>query len=66
MVPEGIRPLYMLNPIARLLELYHQAVYDGVFPSAESLAIVTGMSLAVAIAGYAVFRRYARVYAELV
>jgi lipopolysaccharide transport system permease protein len=66
MVPEAVRPLYMLNPVAGLLTLYHEVVYAGRFPSALLLASTITASIAFYFVGYAIFRRYASVYAEIV
>jgi ABC-type polysaccharide/polyol phosphate export permease len=66
LVPEAIRPFYMLNPIAGLLQLYHDVVYAGEFPEPFLLAAVALASLVLFALGYAIFRRYAGVYAEVV
>jgi ABC-type polysaccharide/polyol phosphate export permease len=66
MVPEAGRDLYFLNPIAGLLTLYHDVLYLGQMPP---LALLLGMSvvaLAVYSIGYAIFNRYAAVFAEIV
>jgi lipopolysaccharide transport system permease protein len=66
MVPESVRTLYFLNPMAGLLTLYHDVVYAGHWPSGLLLA-GTGVQAAVVFAmGYAVFHRYASVFAEVV
>ncbi len=66
LVPDAMRPLYMLNPVAGLLTLYHALLYEGRFPPPGLLAGMIAGSLAICAAGYAIFRRYARVYAEVV
>jgi lipopolysaccharide transport system permease protein len=66
MVPESVRTLYFLNPMAGLLTLYHDVVYAGHWPSPLLLA-GTGLQAAIVFAlGYAVFHRYASVFAEVV
>jgi lipopolysaccharide transport system permease protein len=66
MVPGPARMLYFLNPIAGLLTLYHDVVYAGQWPSGGLLAL-TAVEIAVVYAiGYAVFHRYAAVFAEVV
>jgi ABC-type polysaccharide/polyol phosphate export permease len=66
MVPEAVRTLYFLNPMAGLLTLYHDVVYAGLWPSPLLLA-GTGLQAAIVFAlGYAVFHRYASVFAEVV
>ncbi|HUR93151.1 MAG TPA: ABC transporter permease [Gemmatimonadales bacterium] len=66
MVPEALRTLYFLNPIAGLLTLYHDVIYAGQWPSGLLLAITAAQATAVYAIGYAVFHRYASVFAEVV
>jgi lipopolysaccharide transport system permease protein len=66
MVPEAVRPFYFLNPIAGLLTLYHQVLYEGRMPPLTLLLGVIAGALLVYTIGYAVFKRYASVYAEIV
>lgn len=66
MVPEAVRPLYLLNPVAGMLTLYQQVLYEGRFPSAGLLAGVAATSILVFLVGYAIFRRYRDVLAEIV
>ena len=66
MVPEAVRPFYYLNPMAGLLSLYHQILYLGRMPSPSLLLGVVAAALVVYSIGYAVFKRYASVYAEIV
>jgi lipopolysaccharide transport system permease protein len=66
MVPEALRDLYFLNPIAGLLTLYHDVVYAGQWPSALLLGGTALQTALVCAFGYAVFHRYASVFAEVV
>jgi lipopolysaccharide transport system permease protein len=66
MVPEAARPFYFLNPVAGLLTLYHDVVYAGRMPSFTLLGGMLGAAVTVYALGYAIFRRYARVFAEIV
>jgi lipopolysaccharide transport system permease protein len=66
MVPEAYRTLYFLNPIAGLLTLYHDVVYAGLWPSGQLLAVTAIQTALVYTIGYAVFHRYATVFAEVV
>jgi lipopolysaccharide transport system permease protein len=66
MVPEAFRPFYFINPMAGLLSLYHEILYVGHMPSLSMLLGVVAMALLVYSVGYAVFKRYASVYAEIV
>ncbi len=66
MVPEAVRPFYFLNPVAGLLTLYHEILYAGRMPSLSLLFGVIAGALLVYTIGYAIFNRYASVYAEIV
>jgi ABC-type polysaccharide/polyol phosphate export permease len=66
LVPDPLRSLYFLNPIAGLLTLYHEAVYTGRWPSASLLAAVSSAALGTTVLGYLVFNRYKNLFAEIV
>jgi ABC-type polysaccharide/polyol phosphate export permease len=66
MVPEAARMLYFLNPVAGLLTLYQEVVYAGHWPSGALLAGTSVQAALVYAFGYAVFHRYASVFAEVV
>ncbi|HEY8468967.1 MAG TPA: ABC transporter permease [Longimicrobiales bacterium] len=58
MVPESVRGLYMLNPFAGLLSLYHAVLFEGRFPAGGLLGWVATLALASCAGGYMIFRRY--------
>lgn len=66
LVPEKVRHLYLLNPIAGLLTLYQQVVYEGRFPSGALLGAVAAAAVVFFLLGHAIFRRYRDVLAEIV
>ena len=66
MVPEGFRDIYMLTPIAPLLTLYQQDLYEGTFPTWAELGRFSLLSIAVFALGYWIFRRFSGVYAEVI
>lgn len=66
LVPEAVRPVMMLNPMAPLLTLHHVVLYEGHWPSVELLGATAGVCLLIFFAGYAVFNRHKPVYAEIV
>lgn len=65
MVPEAFRGLYMLNPLAGLLTLYHQALYEGRFPSWGLFALTLGMATLVFVIGYRYFEGHRDVLPEI-
>jgi ABC-type polysaccharide/polyol phosphate export permease len=66
MVPEALLPIYYVNPIAYLLNIFHVVLYDGVLPSFLSLAGATVLMLATFLVGYALFNRSKHLFAEVV
>lgn len=66
MVPEWLRPLFLANPVAQLITLYHQVLYEGRFPDVELLATASIFAAVLLGAGFAVFNRYKGVFAEIV
>ena len=66
MVPEAARGLYFLNPIAGLLTLYHEVLYWGRMPSFALLGGMLVAAFAFYLLGYALFRRYAVIFPEIV
>lgn len=65
LVPPGVRQLYFLNPIAGLLTLYQEVLYEGRFPSPTLLGGVTAAVVILFLCGYAIFNRYKTVLAEI-
>lgn len=65
LVPEQLRGVYYLNPLAGLLTLFHTTLYMGHFPSALFLGGVTVEALIIALLGYVVFSRYQPLFAEI-
>jgi lipopolysaccharide transport system permease protein len=66
LVPESVRPLFMVNPIAGLLTLYHSVIYLGVLPPLTDVLITSAISIALLVIGYAAFTRYEPLLAEVV
>ncbi|MFC1883063.1 ABC transporter permease, partial [Thermodesulfobacteriota bacterium] len=66
LVPESIRMFYLFNPMALLLNLWHDTLYWGKVPDIKFLLIAFGLSLTFALAGYTVFNRRKREFAEIV
>jgi len=58
-VPEDYRWLLELNPIGQLLEAYRAVLLYGTWPDAATIAWVSALAVATAVAGVMVFRRLA-------
>jgi lipopolysaccharide transport system permease protein len=65
MVPESLRTLYMLNPMAGILEAYRAVLLYGRLP-APSLAVAGIISLACFILGYWLFKRVEYLFADII
>ena len=66
MVPAAAQGVYFLNPIAGLLTLYHDVLYWGRMPSLHLLGGMLLAAVTIYLAGYALFRRYAAIFPEIV
>ena len=65
LIPESMRTLYCLNPFVGILRLYHQVLYEGVWPSMQLLGVVTLLYVAIFLLGYWIFNRYKGVCVEI-
>lgn len=65
MIPQEFQALYLANPFAQLLTLYHQVLYEGRPPSGGLLVVAALTSGALALAGLAVFNRFKGLFAEI-
>lgn len=66
MVPEAARSLYLLNPIAALITLYHTVLYEGRIPPASLLVGTAAATTLILVGGYWVFHRVRAVLPEVV
>jgi lipopolysaccharide transport system permease protein len=57
MVPVQWRSLYLLNPMAVLIDSFRQVILHGTVPSLASLVYVTVVAVALALLSYAAFKR---------
>lgn len=65
MVPEQYRLLYLLNPLAGLLDLFHMTLYEGVMPSFAYLALFSLQVTIIFMVGYVLFSRFKPEFAEV-
>jgi ABC-type polysaccharide/polyol phosphate export permease len=66
MIPEPFQALYLANPVAQLLTLYHTVLYEGAMPGPALVAAACATTALVALGGYAIFRRFDPLFAEVV
>jgi lipopolysaccharide transport system permease protein len=66
LVPEWLRPVYMLNPMTGLIEAYRAVALRGVWPDWASLAPAAGLSLLLFVLGYVYFKRVEWQFADII
>lgn len=66
MVPERFRSIYMLNPMAVLIDGYRRTILQGLWPEPTQLLVAAGISAAVFVLAYAYFKRAEAVFADII
>jgi len=66
LVPARLRPWYLLNPMAGLIESYRQVLVFGQLPDWSVLGVATILSLVVAAGGYGIFKRLEDQFADVI
>lgn len=66
LVPEQLRPLYLLNPMAGLIDSYRRIVLHAQWPDAGQMAMASAISVVVFTLGYTYFKRAEGVFADLI
>jgi ABC-type polysaccharide/polyol phosphate export permease len=65
MIPEQAQSYYFINPVAQLLTLYQQVLYEGRFPALDLLASVSLKTAVILALGLLVFNRFKHLFAEI-
>ena len=65
-VPEEIRPLYVLNPMVGLIEGFRSTVALGRAPAWDMLAVSTIVSATLLVVAYLYFKRAERAFADVI
>ncbi|HLE14919.1 MAG TPA: ABC transporter permease [Anaerolineales bacterium] len=63
-IPAQYQTLYHLNPMAVLIDSYRQILLDGQFPEWGGILILGLVAIGLLLAGYGIFRRSSRTFAE--
>ncbi|MGB3715258.1 MAG: ABC transporter permease [Candidatus Promineifilaceae bacterium] len=66
LVPEQFLPIYMLNPMAGIIESYRRVILLGVNPVWSHLGISAAISAVLFVSGYAYFKRSENLFADLI
>jgi ABC-type polysaccharide/polyol phosphate export permease len=65
MIPEQARGLFLLNPLAWMLMVYHSILYDGRMPEPWLLGGLAAAAAVLFTIGYLIFKRYQNVCIEI-
>jgi len=66
LVPERFRALYMLNPMAGLIDSYRRIILQGQWPDAIYLLTAAAISVVVFLLAYIYFKRAEAVFADII
>lgn len=65
-IPDWIRPVYMLNPMATVVDGYRKAIFQGIAPDLPTLLITMAGVLLFTTFGFSVFKRAERTFADVI
>ena len=65
-VPASLRPIYLLNPMAGIIECYRRAILHREAPNLELLGVSIGLAVVLLGAGYLWFKRAERTFADVI
>lgn len=66
MVPERFRPLYMLNPMAGIIDSYRTIILAAKFPQAEYLLVASVVSIGMFVGSYRYFKSAEMEFADII
>ena len=66
LIPEWFRPIYMLNPMATIIDGYRQAILHGRPPDLTALGITMGCVLLFGLVAFSVFKKAERTFADVI
>jgi lipopolysaccharide transport system permease protein len=65
-VPERLRTIYLLNPMAGLIDSYRRVLLHGTLPDFGYLAVAASVSLVLVCLAYLLFKRAERTFADVI
>ena len=65
-VPYWLKPLYLLNPMAPIIDGYRRAIILGTRPDLEALVVSVLVTLTLTVTALAIFRRAERTFADVI
>ncbi|MDI6641218.1 MAG: ABC transporter permease, partial [Elusimicrobiota bacterium] len=66
LVPEKVKTIYMLNPIAVIIDSYRVVVLKGTAPNFIYLLISFAVSIAILIISYLYFKKVEKYFADVI
>jgi len=66
LVPDWIRPWYLLNPMAVVIHAYREVILKAQFPDWSILGLAAGMSLVIFAGGYLIFKQLEDQFADII
>ena len=64
-VPESLRPVFMLNPMTSVITAYRDIMYSGGVPKLETLGAAFGMGIFFLVLGFIIFGKLKRRFSEV-
>jgi len=65
-IPDWLRPFYLLNPMAAVIDGYRRAIILGTAPDLSTLALSTAVTIALTFIAFSVFKRAERTFADVI
>ena len=64
-VPENLKPIFMLNPMTSIVTAYRDILYAGKVPQLKTLAVMLGISIVLVWIGFLVFGKLKKRFSEV-
>jgi lipopolysaccharide transport system permease protein len=65
-IPGWLRPFYLLNPMAAIVDGYRRAIILGVHPDLSALALSAAVTMLLAAVALSIFKRAERTFADVI
>ena len=65
-IPGWLRPFYLLNPMAAIIDGYRRAIILGVSPDLGPLSLSAAVTVVLAAAALSIFKRAERTFADVI
>lgn len=65
-IPEWVRPFYLLNPMASIIDGYRRAIILGTTPDLPALGISAAVIILLTVVAFSVFKRAERTFADVI